>query len=364
MRLMDLHRRFSRTLNYIRFGDEVRIDAASHCQLRCPVCQEWDLKARVGGGYLRFEDFRTFVDRYENFRRIELSNNGEIFLNPDLTSIIEYAHGKQIELRAENGVNLNHIRDDTIEALVRFGFKSINVSIDGASDETYAIYRKRGSFSRVIENVSKINACKAAFGSQEPRLKWRFIVFGHNEHEIPAARRMAEGLNMAFELLPNVEPGYAPLKDPDFVAREMGYASMAEREQAGRGTAGAGWYCTGLWERVQINWDGRLLGCCVNTRPFQHNVFEVGLGKAIRAKDYRRAKQMLAGKDVGEAPTICSDCGIYRERVARKDFVDLGRFRDAQWRRLRASVAGALGRRRWMRAVGAAVRGVPDGGPR
>jgi MoaA/NifB/PqqE/SkfB family radical SAM enzyme len=341
----ELLRRMRRQWNHVRFGDQVRIDAASHCQLRCPVCQTWDLKNRVGRGYLKFHDFRRFVDRYENFRRIELSNNGEIFLNPDLARIIEYAHAKGIALTAENGVNLNHIGEDVIDALVRFGFESLNVSIDGASDATYSIYRERGSFPTVIRNIEKINARKAALGTDLPRLKWRFIVFGHNEHEIADARRMAKTLGMEFQLLSNVEAGYSPVRDPDLVAREMGFASAVEWRAAQREAPTVIWYCTGLWERIQINWDGRLLGCCVNTVPFSENVFEVGLGRAIRAKSYRRAKQMLSGKHRNGSKTICSDCGIYHDRVRRGAYLAESEFRRARRLRLQAVVMGTLRRR-------------------
>lgn len=36
----------------------------------------------------------------------------------------------------------------------------------------------------MIGNVRKINAFKHQYNSQQPRLNWQFVIFGHNEHEI------------------------------------------------------------------------------------------------------------------------------------------------------------------------------------
>ena len=308
--------------NYIQFGDSIRIDAASLCQLRCPVCQDWRLKELVGAGYLKFEDFRIFVDKYENFKNIEISNNGEIFMNPQIDKIIRYAFEKGVVLTAENGVNLNNISDETIQNLVKYQFGPICVSIDGASDRTYPIYRMGGSFSKVLENIKKINSFKEKLNSENPRLIWRFIVFGHNEHELPIARKMAETLNMEFVPLLNIEPTFAPIKDEEFVSKEMGFTTLKNWKEAQTKPFDSFWYCTGLWERIQINWDGRLLGCCRNPYPFPVNVFKIGLRKAMGNKKYRDTKKMLAGKIEPREDIICSTCSVFKLRIENQVFLN------------------------------------------
>ena len=64
----------------------------------------------------------------------------------------------------------------------------MKVSVDGASEDTYQIYRKGGSFQEVINNIKKINHYKKIYKSKLPKLKWQFIIFGHNEHELPLAK--------------------------------------------------------------------------------------------------------------------------------------------------------------------------------
>jgi molybdenum cofactor biosynthesis enzyme MoaA len=142
-------------------GNSIRIEASSICQLKCPECPQTKGKLEIiGKGYLKFEDFKKIVDNYPNFRNIELSNYGEMFLNLELKNIIKYAYEKNINLTAGNGVNLNAASEEMIRCLVKYRFKAITISIDGACNYTYKIYRRGGNSDRVIDNIKKINYYK------------------------------------------------------------------------------------------------------------------------------------------------------------------------------------------------------------
>ena len=90
----------------------VRIEASSKCQLDCVECyMRTDPEGVANGcqlGNLKFKDFKKFVDE-NDIESVEISNHGEIFLNPELDKIIKYAYEKGIELNAGNGVNLNYL---------------------------------------------------------------------------------------------------------------------------------------------------------------------------------------------------------------------------------------------------------------
>ena len=72
----------------------------------------------------------------------------------------------------------------------------MTVSIDGATPETYKIYRRGGDFNKVISNIKTINKFKKQYHSESPRLIWQFIPFGHNEYEIDKAKKMAKKLSL------------------------------------------------------------------------------------------------------------------------------------------------------------------------
>jgi MoaA/NifB/PqqE/SkfB family radical SAM enzyme len=242
----------------------VRLEASSHCQLRCPACPTTDesVDQAVGKGFLKAADFRTFLERNPSVRIIELSNYGEIFLNPQLLEILKIAHERNVALTALNGVNLNNVSDEVLEALVKYRFRKMTCSIDGASAETYLVYRVRGNFDRVIANVARINQWKAKYRSRYPLLRWQFVVSRHNEHELPKARAMATELGMHFlAKLSWTDTG--AFADPERVHRETGVTSRAEfKERFGRDYAQA--ICHQLWDRPQVNFDGKMLGCCLS----------------------------------------------------------------------------------------------------
>ena len=81
-------------------------------------------------------------------------------------------------------------------------------------------------------------------------------------------------------------------------------------------------WCKQLWKSPQINWDGRLLGCCCNSRyPFNVNVFEVGLEKALSDEMYCDTKKMLLGKIKARENSPCFNCSTYKKMVKENDFL-------------------------------------------
>jgi MoaA/NifB/PqqE/SkfB family radical SAM enzyme len=296
------------------FGAKIMLDAASACQLKCPACPTASGENRagvIGWGVLKFDDFRDLVDRNPRVRLIELSNWGEMFLNPELPRILEYAHRKGVRLTARNGVNLNNAKEEILEQIVRYKFREMVVSIDGASPEIYRIYRQRGNFETVIENIRTINRLKKLHNSPYPKLYWQFVIFGHNEHEIPAARAMAEELGMAWRPKLNYSPTYSPVKDPEWVKRESGLEAATRVEFKTRRKRDYMRPCTQLWDSPQINWDGSLLGCCVNNFGAFGNVFEKGLEGALRGERYRYAKAMVQGRKPPREDIPCYSCQVY-----------------------------------------------------
>lgn len=142
-------------LENVIFPTTVRLEASTVCQLKCPACDtgSGEVQNELGAGFLKFNDFKPFIDRYPQIEIIELSNWGEVFLNKDLLKILEYAKQQEVALCANTGVNLNNVSAEVLKGLVRHRFRSMSCSIDGASQETYTVYRIGGNFDQVIDNI-------------------------------------------------------------------------------------------------------------------------------------------------------------------------------------------------------------------
>jgi MoaA/NifB/PqqE/SkfB family radical SAM enzyme len=305
--------------------DAIRLEASSFCQLRCPSCPTTAgvIHPAVGSGFLRLDDFRNLLDENPFVTSIELSNYGEIFLNPQLLQILELAHERNVALTAANGVNLNHVRDEVLEGLVRYGLQRMTCSIDGASQETYSRYRVRGNFGQVIANLRRINQFKHQYRSQFPLLRWQFIVFGHNEGELPFAHQMAQQLGMEFYVKLSWDDDFSPITDRSLVrsATNTGAATRQEfKNLYGRDyTQGI---CQQLWDNPQVNWDGKVLGCCRNFwGDFGGNAFTDGLVPSLNNDKIAHARKMLRGEAPPRDDIPCTTCEIYLHRRANEQWL-------------------------------------------
>lgn len=306
----------------------IRLEACSACQLRCPSCPTTSKATLpvIGAGWLTLDSFRRLVDANPWVEEIELSNYGEMFLNPQLLQIMEYSHERGLRLTCDNGTNFNQVSEEVVEALVKYRFHSITCSIDGASPNTYRAYRIGGDFNRVLANIRRLNHYKDHYKAQFPRLNWQFIVFGHNEHELPAARQLAHDLRMRFYAKLSWDSHFSPIRDADAVKRDISIDS-ATREEF-RDKHGVGYLddiCSQMWEAPQINWDGKVLGCCRNCwGDFGSNALTDGLLESINCERMRYARQMLLGQVPARADVPCTTCDVYIDRRRTQNWVSVG----------------------------------------
>lgn len=316
-----------RIVNADFLPEEVSLEACTSCQLNCRACymrrSNW---GGVGNGYLKYEDFKNFIDLNPQIKSIELSNNGEIFLNPELKKIIEYAYLKGVHLTAWNGVNLNSVSDDILETLVLCEFRGLTVSLDGTKQKTYEYYRQNGNYEKVIQNIRKINFWKYRYQKKWPELRWQFIVMNHNESEVAEAKFLAHELDMEMRFKQTWEEGFVP-QQPEMLLRETGidFRRNETIEEHHDTEIFGNLLCRQIYLCPRINWDGRLLGCCANFQSdYKVNVFEVGLREALRSSRYLTAKKMLMNvpvdnSDLADIP--CEKCGYYVSMKTNNNYI-------------------------------------------
>jgi len=285
----------------------VRLEASSICQLRCPICPTGtgeNKSSVIGRGFLSFKHFKQFVDNSPQIKLIELSNYGEILLNPEFLKIIEYAYRKKVWLTALNGVNLNTASRQLLEGLVKYKVRALTLSIDGASPQSYEQYRIGGDFQRVISNLQIINHYKKKYRCRWPVLRWQFVVFDHNRHELKLARQMAKEMHAFFSQKKN----WAETRQSDKDAENR----MTDKKKV-HSKQVLLLYCTQFWYQPQINWDGKLLGCCVNHFRDFGNVFSEGLENLIKSGNYQKTKNILLGLKTPSPNSPCYHCPVFKQ---------------------------------------------------
>lgn len=300
----------------------IRLEASTRCQLKCPSCPtaQGKTKEHLGSGVLTLKHFQQIIDQNPVLMHVELSNWGEIFLNPELPDILRMAYVRNIMLTASNGVNLNTVKPEVLESLVKYKFRHLDISIDGASQATYQQYRVGGNFEQVIENIKLINHYKKVYKSQFPLLLWQFIAFGHNEHEIAQAKKLARQLGMEFYLKLSWDEEISPIRNEALVRQQVASGAVSRSEyQQNQDSYIYKDMCQQLWTNPQINWDGRVLGCCFNYWGDFGNVFHSSEQSIDQTLTY--AKSMLQGLAKPKAGIPCSTCEHYQSMQTKQTWM-------------------------------------------
>lgn len=221
-----------------------------------------------------------------------MSNSGEIFLNPDLIRIMKYAFEKKVALTAINGVNFNNVSPEQLEALVKHEFRYLMISIDGATDYSYKKYRINGCFEKVIQNIRALQKIKIKYKSIYPKIVWQFIIMPQSENDVKLAKETAKELDIPIWFKLTWDEKYVPSNTEQLkketglsVFNRLDYLFKMHKVYIGLET------CSQMFLSPQINWDGRLLGCCeLFKEDYGINVFDVGLSTALKQPYLLRRK--------------------------------------------------------------------------
>lgn len=217
-----------------------------------------------------------------------------------MSKILIYANEKQIEITIGNGTNFNDVSNEILELLVKTQVKFINISLDGASQEIYSIYRQKGNFDKVINNIKKLNEYKKKYNSKYPELQWQYIIMEHNLKELKRAKNMAKELDMKISYTYDcIKNNFAIAESDRERIKEitgLEYLTQTEYNEANDEHIYGDYYCYQMLYSPQINFDGRLLGCClVWDEDYGINCFEEGLVNALNCEKYLSTIKILMG---------------------------------------------------------------------
>jgi len=284
------------------------IDPINICNLRCPLCPTGRGLLARPRGRMTLNDLKLVVDEIAPYAyRIELYNWGEPLLHPEIFEMIEYVSQRRITVGLSS--NLNHLDAQMAQKLVESGLNQLVVSIDGATQESYAAYRRRGKLDDVLKNLKLLIDTKQTLKRPTPFIVWRMLIGKHNEHEVETVRKMAYEMGadsfstgvlfvdtrdseQIEQWLPN-NPAYSPYDYTDDKLENT-------------------WDCHDLWESMVINWDGGVAPCCwLHDPQFDFgNVSSQTVREIWNSPSYISARRVIGKrkKRPGDVPTICHRC--------------------------------------------------------
>ena len=194
------------------------IECTAACNISCAqacCAPETGITRTRHAGMLDFEIFRRVVDEAgPSLGRIDFFNYGETFLHKRAIEMCEYVKTNFPHIYLYTSTNGLTFKDDQARRLVHSGIDEVTFSIDGATPESYAIYRKRGDFNIAIRNLATAAEEKRKAGRDVPFINWRYILFTHNdsEEEMQKARAMATEIGvdrLSWEITDHPEDMYS-----------------------------------------------------------------------------------------------------------------------------------------------------------
>lgn len=285
------------------------LEPTNYCNLKCPLCP-------TGAGLLgrkkdsmRFNDFKKIVDELGgNIIHLRLWNWGEPLLNKDLYKMIKYA--KKYKIFVNTSTNSFFLNKDNAKKLVESGLDELIISLDGASEETYSKYRKKGSFSRVVDAMKLLIAEKERRKIKTPTIKLQFIIMRHNEHEIKKAKGLAKELGVDILFFKTVGVMDIAVKEDikKYLPLNPKYSRYLVEQDKIKSKARVRNFCDYLWDETTINVDGSVVPCCRDARNdyIFGNIFKERFGNIWNNKKYVEfRRQVLRDK---HKIVLCRDC--------------------------------------------------------
>ena len=277
------------------------IDTGNICNLKCPFCPTNNGEISFSGPkfpkalnrrhcFLDLEKYALVLEAFGKFFfSISLFNWGEPFLNRNIFKMISMA--KQFNIEVCLSTNLNIKDPDLAQKICESYPDSLILSIDGLCSETYQKYRRGGDFELVIQNLQKIAAYKKKYRLLKPELIWQFLVFRHNEHEIPFVNSFAYSHGAD-----NVRISGAYIYHEDWIPTNKEYPPLGANMNI----------CNFLWTTATIEATGSLSPCCIN-RDYQYDFGEFTTAQELR--------------ELWNGERICASRNFFHERKPNSEIL-------------------------------------------
>jgi hypothetical protein len=170
-----------------RLPSRLYVECTAACNISCnQACcaPETGITRTRQAGMLDFELFKRVIDEAgPSLGRVDFFNYGEAFLNKRALEMCEYIKANFPHVYLYTSTNGLAFNEEGARRLIRSGIDEVTFSIDGATPESYVIYRQRGDFARAMRNLAAAMDEKRKNAADVPFVNWRYILFTHNDSD-------------------------------------------------------------------------------------------------------------------------------------------------------------------------------------
>ncbi len=284
----------------------MEIEPTTSCNLRCPQCPSGLREFTRNTGMLDLELYKKTIDEiHEDLIWLILYFQGEPFLNKQFLEFVKYAASKNIYTATSS--NAHYFTDEMAKATIESGLDRLIISIDGTTQETYGKYRIGGNVEKVIEGTERLLYWKKKLNKTTPHIIWQFIVFKHNEHQLPEIKKLAKQIGVD-ELGIKTAQIYDYKTSDNFIPKNEDLARYRKTENGYEIKNKLLNQCWRMWRGSVITWDGLVVPCCFD-KDATHRFGDVSnqhFTDVWKGKQYNNFRQAIlkSRKEID----ICTNC--------------------------------------------------------
>jgi radical SAM protein with 4Fe4S-binding SPASM domain len=285
----------------------IAIEPTTSCNLRCPECPSGLRNFTRPTGMLDQQLFEKIADQLKTHTAyLTFYFQGEPYLHPQFTEMVAYA-AKQ-KLITVTSTNAHYLTPENARKTIASGLSKLIISLDGVTQESYSNYRIGGKLSTVLEGARTLMEVRREMQSATPFVTFQFLVVRSNEHEIEAAKKLADEIGadeIVFKTaqLYDYENGNALMPENEMYSR---YVRMPYGKYKLRGELLN--QCWKMWHSCVVTWDGKVVPCCFD-KDAAHQLGDLNaqplsvIWKNAAYKNFRRS--ILQSRN---SIDICANC--------------------------------------------------------
>lgn len=282
----------------------LKIEPTNFCNLNCLFC-DGRLSSRKRG-FMDFNKYKSLIDNCADYvYLLSLHIWGESLLHKEIVKIIEYAHAKKIGTILSS--NLNHLDEKLAKELIHSGLDILVISLDGASQESYQRYRKKGSFDTAIKNIGQLVKIKKENNKKSPLIELQCLVMKHNEHELEKLKNLSKKLGtdyIKFTPFYVYDDKYLDWLPTNKKFRFKSYNVTKVSPETNP--------CFWLWGSLNVRWDGSIVPCCIQEFDLNYgNIFQEPLENIWNNKIFQASREVFKKDQKSKIVTPCHKCCRY-----------------------------------------------------
>ena len=295
-----------------------QIEPTSECNLKCRMCIREAMK--IPFGTMSFENFKRILGKLDSLFKINISGNGELFLNPEIFDMIRYANRRGILINiSSNGTILTK---DIISKICENDIGEIGISVDSTNKEKYEKIRIGANFDKLLENMKNLsNELKRK--KRHTILTMAPIIFKENIDELPRFIELANMLGIKKVAFQTLQTKESFLESYDSEMKKQLVASNIQKlkEKMKEAVKLADKYnitvifdeeespgCIWPWRGIYVAWNGEVTICCKipDWKKFgMGNILKQDFWEVWNGKRYQEVRRMLKKR---KSLLMCKGC--------------------------------------------------------